>query len=124
MEPQRLHDDEGDEGGEHDEVAMRDIDQPHDAEGEREPDGEERIEPAEQGALDEDRRASAIRRCSDAEIGGGDGGAVEAVGGAGRARRGPPGSSRSGRRRPSAWLMSCSTITSVVPSAAISASRA
>ncbi len=42
---------ERDEGGQHDQVAMRDVDQPHDAEDQRQPGGEQRIEPAEQDAL-------------------------------------------------------------------------
>ena len=33
---------------------MRDVDEPHDAERQRQPDGEQRIDAAEQGALDED----------------------------------------------------------------------
>ena len=39
-------------GREHDQVAMREIDEPHDAEDERQPGGEERIEPTEQDALE------------------------------------------------------------------------
>ena len=42
------------EGREHDQVAMGEVDQPHDAEDQRQPGGEQRIEPAEQDALDED----------------------------------------------------------------------
>ena len=44
---------------------------------ERKPDGEERVEPAEQGALDED--GGDVHRSSDAKIRFGDGVAVEAV---------------------------------------------
>jgi hypothetical protein len=40
-------------GAEHDEVAMGEVDEPHDAEDQAEPGGEERVEPAEQDALDD-----------------------------------------------------------------------
>ena len=41
-------------GGEHDEVAMGDIDQPHDAEDQRQPGGEHGVKPADQHALQDD----------------------------------------------------------------------
>ena len=44
---------EDQEGGEDDEVAMREVDQPHDAEDQRQAGGVERVEPAEQHALDD-----------------------------------------------------------------------
>ena len=45
--------DEDHERGEHDQVAMGEIDQPHDAEDQRQPGGEQRVEAAEQHALDQ-----------------------------------------------------------------------
>src|SRR5262249_4535301 len=51
---ERLHHDERDIGGEHDEIAMRNVDEPHDAEDERQAGGEHRIEPADQHALEDD----------------------------------------------------------------------
>ncbi len=45
------HQDE--EGGEHDQVAMGEVDQPHDAEDQAEPRREQGVEPAEQHALDD-----------------------------------------------------------------------
>ena len=44
---------EDEERGEHDQVAMREIDQPHDAEDQRQAGGEERVEAAEQDSLEE-----------------------------------------------------------------------
>ena len=44
---------ETEEGGEHDQVAVRDVDQPHHAEDQREPGREQRVEPAQQHALDD-----------------------------------------------------------------------
>ena len=41
-------------GGEHDEIAVRDIDEPHDAEDQRQPGGEHGVEPADQHALEDD----------------------------------------------------------------------
>ena len=43
-----------DVGGEHDEVAMRDVDQPHHAEDQRQPGGEHGVKPADQHALQDD----------------------------------------------------------------------
>ena len=59
------------EGAEHDQVAMREIDQPHDAEDQRQPGGEERIKPAEQDALESVSIQPSMRLQS--EIGGVDG---------------------------------------------------
>ena len=55
------------EGGEHDEVAVRDVGQPHHAEHQRQAQREQRVQAAEQHALQ--RRCRAIRPCSDAEVG-------------------------------------------------------
>ena len=41
------------EGGEHDEIAMGEVDQPHDAEDQRQPGREQGVEAAEQNALDQ-----------------------------------------------------------------------
>jgi hypothetical protein len=50
-------------GGEHDEIAVRDIDQPHDAEGQRQSHGEERVETAQEHALHERvKPADQVRR--------------------------------------------------------------
>ena len=49
--PSVVTSDEDQEGGEHDQVAMGEVDQPHDAEDEAEARREQRIEPAEQDAL-------------------------------------------------------------------------
>ena len=70
---------EDQEGGEDDQVAMREIDQPHDAEDQRQAGRVERVEPAEQDALDDACRASSWRQliCSHPEIGGVDGVAGE-----------------------------------------------
>ena len=79
----RHHDDERDErieaervgrhqrdvGGEHDQVAVRDVDQPHHAEDQRQPGGEHGVEPAEQHALHDDVDPFHRQR---SEIGGGD----------------------------------------------------
>ena len=51
---------------------MREVDQPHDAEDQRQAGGEERIEPAEQDALDDGVEPAGHRR-SHPEIGGMDG---------------------------------------------------
>ena len=51
--PERRDEHQDQIGGEHDQVAMGEIDQPHDAEDEAEAGGEQRIEPAEQDALDD-----------------------------------------------------------------------
>ena len=53
---QRMHANAGDDGEaeearQHDQVAMGDVDQPHDAEDERQAGGEQRVEPADQDAL-------------------------------------------------------------------------
>ena len=53
VEPERGDEGQNEEGGEHDEIAVSQIDQAHDAEDQREPGGEERVEPAEQNALDQ-----------------------------------------------------------------------
>ena len=50
---QRRREREDEVGGEHDEVAMREVDEPHDAEDQRKAGGVERVESAEQGALDD-----------------------------------------------------------------------
>jgi hypothetical protein len=44
---------EDQEGGQHDEIAMSEVDQTHDAEDQAEAGGKQRIEPAEQDALDD-----------------------------------------------------------------------
>jgi len=49
----RVHHDQGDIGSEHDQIAMGNVDQPHDAEDQRQAGGEQRVEPAEQHALDD-----------------------------------------------------------------------
>ena len=51
---ERLRHDQRDVGCKHDEIAMGDIDEPHDAERHRQTDGEQLIDAAEKGALDED----------------------------------------------------------------------
>ncbi len=51
--PSQPHERQDREGRQHDEVAMREIDQPHDAEDQRQAGGEQRIEAAEQDALDD-----------------------------------------------------------------------
>ena len=53
IDPGRLDHHHRDEGGEHDEIAMRDIHQPHHAEDDGEPGGKERVEPAREHALDD-----------------------------------------------------------------------
>ena len=53
IEPSAVAEREDGEGREHDQVAMREIDQPHDAEDQRQAGREQRIEPAEQDALDD-----------------------------------------------------------------------
>ena len=54
MHAGHLNDDPGEIGRSDDQVAMGDIDQPHDAEDQRQAGGEQRIEPADQNALDDD----------------------------------------------------------------------
>ena len=51
VQPERAHQNEDQIGGKHDQVAMGEIDQPHDAEDEAQARREQRIEPAEQHAL-------------------------------------------------------------------------
>ena len=51
---ERLDDHQRQVGAQHDEVAMRDVDQPHDAEHQRQTRREQRIEPAEKDALHDD----------------------------------------------------------------------
>ena len=53
IEAELARDDEHGKGGEHDQVAMGEIDQPHDAEDQRQPGREQRVEAAEQNALDQ-----------------------------------------------------------------------
>ena len=65
--PSHVASDEDREGGQHDQVAVGEIDQPHDAEDQRQAGREQRIEAAEQNALDDACRAS--RSCSTSEIG-------------------------------------------------------
>ncbi len=48
---QRLGDGQHDEGREHDEVAVRQVDEAHDAEDQRQAGGEQRVEPAQHDAL-------------------------------------------------------------------------
>ncbi len=54
IEAGALRNDQRDVAGEHDEVAMSDVDQPHDAERHRQADREQRVDTAEQATLDED----------------------------------------------------------------------
>ena len=117
LSAERLHRDDGEERGQDAEVAVGQVDDAHDAEDEREPGGEERVEAAEQ-----QRPARSCRARPPLspvpEVGGGDP----------RARRGPPGrpSSETAPLRKqytrwasgSTWLTSCSTTSVVVPSAA------
>ena len=56
-------DDQRDIGREHDEIAVGDVDQPHDAERQRQADREQRIDAAEQAALDEDVEPLHRRAC-------------------------------------------------------------
>ena len=51
VEPERLHHDDGEERGQDAEVAVGQVDDAHDPEDERQAGGEERVEPAEQEAL-------------------------------------------------------------------------
>ena len=53
VEAERVSQHQDQEGGEDDEVAMREVDQPHDAEDQRQAGRVERVEPAEQDALDD-----------------------------------------------------------------------
>ena len=46
-----LRDDEREESGEHNEIAVRDVDEAHDAEDERKAGGEEGVKPADENAL-------------------------------------------------------------------------
>ena len=50
----RLHQSQGDEGREDAEVAVREVDQTHDAEDEGEADGEESVEPSQKDPLQND----------------------------------------------------------------------
>ncbi|MHC2485918.1 hypothetical protein ACVIKP_007773 [Rhizobium leguminosarum] len=52
VEPECRHQHQDQEGGKHDQVAMGEVDQPHNAEDETEPRCKQRIEPAEQHALE------------------------------------------------------------------------
>ena len=52
VEPERRHQHQDQEGGEHDQIAMREIDQPHDAEDEAQARRKQRVEAAEQHALE------------------------------------------------------------------------
>ena len=54
IEPERVGGHQRDIGGEHDQVAVRDVDEAHHAEDQREPGGEHGVEPADQHALDDD----------------------------------------------------------------------
>ena len=58
------------EGRQHDQVAMREVDQPHDAEDQRQSGREQRVEPAEQDALDDHVEERGHRPPSMPEIGG------------------------------------------------------
>jgi hypothetical protein len=51
---ERLRHDQRDIGGEHDEIAMGDVDKPHHAEDQRQPGGKHRVKPANQHALHND----------------------------------------------------------------------
>jgi len=87
-------------GGEHDEVAMGQIDEPHDAENEREPGREQSVKGAQQNAL-EDRveyLVIAPLQCRNRLRGWRRAKAVKARRSASRV---PPGSNRRGRRPPS-----------------------
>ena len=84
---------------------MRDVDEPHHAEDQRQPRREHGVEPAEQDALQDGVRASPS---SHPEISRGDFLARQ-LGLRPAARRGPPAGNRHGRRL-SAWTMSCSTM--------------
>ena len=53
LSAERLHDDHREERGEDAEIAVGEVDDAHDAEDERQPGGEERVEPAEQQALED-----------------------------------------------------------------------
>ncbi len=53
MQAARLHHDHGDVGGKHDQVAMGDVDQAHDAEDQRKPGGKQRVKPADQNSLND-----------------------------------------------------------------------
>ena len=48
---QRLRQRQHDEGRQHDEIAVRQVDEPHDAEDQRQAGGEQRVEPAQHDAL-------------------------------------------------------------------------
>ena len=54
IETEGLRHHQRDVGGEHDQIAMGDVDQPHDAEDQRQAGGEHGVEPADQHALQDD----------------------------------------------------------------------
>ena len=54
IEPERVGRHQRDIGRKHDQIAMRDVDEPHHPEDQRQPRGEHRIEPPDQDPLDED----------------------------------------------------------------------
>src|SRR5262249_49986894 len=54
IDAQRLRGDEGEVSGEHDQVAVGDVDEPHHAEDQRQPGREHGVEPADQHTLDDD----------------------------------------------------------------------
>ena len=54
IEPERVGRHQRDIGGEHDQIAMGDVDEPHHAEDQGKSGGEHGVEPADQHALDDD----------------------------------------------------------------------
>ncbi len=97
IDVQRLHGDDRDEGGQDAEVAVGEVDQAHDAEDQRQPGGEERVETAQQDAL-HDRVEPG--HGSGPEVGRGDPLARRAGTARRAARQCPCGSSRRAGRRP------------------------